>query len=69
MSTLYAHLDTLEAEEGDTVEQGARIGTVGHTGNATGNLCHVEVYAGGARVSLKDYFPDAKVTPDEAPES
>lgn len=34
-STLF-HLDTVEVEEGQQVEKGARIGTVGATGRATG---------------------------------
>ena len=32
----YAHLDAVEVREGDQVEAGVTLGTVGATGNATG---------------------------------
>ncbi len=45
--TRYAHLDTVDASIGDYVEQGARIGTMGQTGEATG--CHLHFEVQGAK--------------------
>jgi murein DD-endopeptidase MepM/ murein hydrolase activator NlpD len=44
-----AHLDELEAAAGSRVERGARIGTVGSTGNAEGLTphLHLEIHVGG----------------------
>lgn len=41
--TLYAHLTSLLASVGQTVPQGALIGTIGSTGNSTGCHAHFEV--------------------------
>ncbi|HJB20735.1 MAG TPA: peptidoglycan DD-metalloendopeptidase family protein [Candidatus Fournierella merdavium] len=59
LSTLYAHLDSIDVAEGDVVEQGRQIGTVGTTGDTTGVQCHTEVRQDGALLDLRDYFPDA----------
>lgn len=58
VSTLYAHLDTMTVETGQTVEQSQQIGTVGQTGATTGVACHVEVIIAGQRKNLKDFFPE-----------
>lgn len=58
LSTLYAHLDSIDVAEGDVVEQGRQIGTVGTTGDTTGVQCHTEVRQDGALLDLHDYFPD-----------
>ncbi|MCH8518233.1 M23 family metallopeptidase [Candidatus Gracilibacteria bacterium] len=39
----YAHLHTLEVNEGDRVRVGVQIGTVGNTGNSTGNHLHFQI--------------------------
>lgn len=59
LSTLYAHLESMDVAVGDKVTQGQQIGTVGSTGNTTGVQCHVEVRQDGALLDLHDYFPDA----------
>lgn len=59
LSTLYAHLESMDVAVGDKVAQGQQIGTVGSTGNTTGVQCHVEVHQDGALRDLHDYFPDA----------
>ena len=59
LSTLYAHLESMDVAVGDKVAQGQQIGTVGSTGNTTGVQCHVEVRQDGALLDLHDYFPDA----------
>lgn len=55
--TLYAHLDSLTVSAGDTVSQGQPIGTVGHSGTATGNALHLELRCDGERVAPRLYFP------------
>jgi murein DD-endopeptidase MepM/ murein hydrolase activator NlpD len=42
--TLYAHCSSLNTQVGDEVSQGDVIGSVGMTGNATGNHLHFEVH-------------------------
>ncbi len=40
LSTVYAHLKSIDVEENDAVQQGQQIGTVGMTGRATGPHLH-----------------------------
>lgn len=45
--SLYAHLAKVVVKEGDEVDKNTVIGTVGHTGWATGSHLHLEVYDNG----------------------
>ncbi|MDA3939116.1 MAG: M23 family metallopeptidase [Spirochaetia bacterium] len=45
-STKYAHMDKVYVEEGDTVSQGQKLGTMGNTGLSTGQHLHFEVRIG-----------------------
>ena len=60
--TLYAHLDELLVEKGETVQSGQRIGSMGNTGKTTGPHLHFEV-----RVGKNEYFstrnPDLWMSP------
>jgi len=57
--TLYAHMlsGSRRVQTGDTVSQGQVIGTVGSTGNSTGNHLHFEVRIGGRAVNPLPYLP------------
>lgn len=46
ITTLYAHLHSIDVFEGDYVKTGTTIGTVGSTGLSTGNHLHYEVRTG-----------------------
>jgi murein DD-endopeptidase MepM/ murein hydrolase activator NlpD len=54
--TWYGHLARLQTEKGATVEQGAKIGTLGSTGRATGPHLHFEVRVNGRPVNPEKYF-------------
>lgn len=45
--TMYAHMDELIAKPGQVVAKGTPIGYMGHTGYATGDHVHYEVWYGG----------------------
>jgi len=45
-STKYGHMDKVFVEEGDTVTQGQKLGTMGNTGLSTGQHLHFEVRIG-----------------------
>jgi len=45
--SLYAHLAKIVVKEGEEVDKNTVIGTVGHTGWATGSHLHLEVYDNG----------------------
>ena len=48
--SLYAHMSSLQAEAGQTVEQGESIGFVGSTGWTTGPHLHLSIYENGETV-------------------
>ena len=48
--TRYAHLHRIGVDDGDRVRRGDRLGTVGHSGNASGDHLHYEVRRHGVPV-------------------
>jgi murein DD-endopeptidase MepM/ murein hydrolase activator NlpD len=55
--TLYAHLSAYYVGCGQSTVQGAVIGAVGSTGNASGSHLHYEMMIDGARVNPHNYLP------------
>lgn len=47
VSTLYAHLSSIDVSSGDEVEQFDQVGEVGSTGNSTGPHLHYEIRVDG----------------------
>jgi murein DD-endopeptidase MepM/ murein hydrolase activator NlpD len=50
VSTIYAHLDRIDVREGQEIERGQVLGTVGATGRATGPHLHFGAFLRGAKV-------------------
>jgi hypothetical protein len=55
--TLYAHLNAIYVSCGQSVEQGAELGAIGSTGNATGSQLHFEMMVQGNKVDPHNYLP------------
>lgn len=56
LTTVYAHLSTIECREGAKVNRGGLIGRVGSTGVATGNHLHFETRVNGNAVNPMRYL-------------
>jgi murein DD-endopeptidase MepM/ murein hydrolase activator NlpD len=54
--TLYFHLDGVSVAEGQIVERGQTVGTVGITGRSTGPHLHFAAQLGRARINPPDLF-------------
>lgn len=54
--TLYAHLATVYVKNGETVQKGQSVGTMGNTGNSYGAHLHFEVYKNGKRIDPTPYL-------------
>ena len=58
VQSLYAHLEKINVEEGDQVNLGDAIGTLGNTGKSKGPHLHYEVRKNGKVVDPNDYFKE-----------
>ncbi|MFP5298197.1 MAG: murein hydrolase activator EnvC family protein [Actinomycetota bacterium] len=56
-ATLYAHMTEIGVSEGESIDQGEMVGTVGATGNVTGDHLHFEVRVNGEPVDPMPYLP------------
>lgn len=56
--SLYAHLSKLEVKKGDLVNKETSLGRVGHTGWATGNHLHLEIYQNGLPLNPLEVLPE-----------
>ena len=57
VQTLYAHMNSINVSEGQQIAQGEIVGTVGSTGNVTGDHLHFEVRVNGSPVDPMSYLP------------
>jgi murein DD-endopeptidase MepM/ murein hydrolase activator NlpD len=60
LSTRYGHLHTLDVREGDRVEQGQVVGTMGSTGRSTGVHLHYEIRVNGEAVNPMPFLEAAR---------
>jgi murein DD-endopeptidase MepM/ murein hydrolase activator NlpD len=56
LQSLYAHMSAIAAKVGAGIKQGARIGSVGATGNVTGPHLHLEARVNGRAVDPMPYL-------------
>ncbi len=57
LSTLYGHMSSVDASEGQSVDAGDYIGDVGSSGNSTGPHLHFETRIGGDAENPMRYLP------------
>ena len=56
VQTAYGHCNSLSVNVGQKVSQGQVIGTVGNTGNSTGNHLHLEIRVNGVAQNPQNYL-------------
>jgi len=56
--TMFCHMDQIDVEVGQTIQQGDVIGTVGMTGRVTGPHLHLGVSLNDARIEPRLFFPE-----------
>jgi hypothetical protein len=56
LQSLYAHMSAIAAKVGHGIKQGARVGSVGATGNVTGPHLHLEARINGRAVDPMKYL-------------
>lgn len=56
LASLYAHMSAIAAKVGAGIKQGARVGSVGATGNVTGPHLHLEARLNGKAVDPMPYL-------------
>ncbi len=66
--TMYFHLDHIDVKQGDTIDRGQTVGTVGSTGRATGPHLHFGVRWHGARIDPAVLLMDPESIPKTGPD-
>lgn len=66
--TMYFHLDRIDVEQGETVDRGQTLGTVGATGRATGPHLHFGIRWHGARIDPAILLMDPESIPKAGPD-
>jgi len=59
-SSSYSHLKSMMVKEGDKVQKGQEIGSVGHTGSSTKDHLHFEILEDGKSKDPIKYLPEIK---------
>lgn len=57
-TSLYAHMLKQDVQKDQEVNKETEIGEVGHTGWATGNHLHLEIYSGGLPLNPLEVLPE-----------
>ncbi|MCP0912950.1 peptidoglycan DD-metalloendopeptidase family protein [Legionella sp. 27cVA30] len=65
--SLYAHLNKMNVKKGDTVEQGAAVGTIGMTGRATGPHLHWSIVMNQTYIDPLLFVPLRKISIASSP--
>jgi septal ring factor EnvC (AmiA/AmiB activator) len=58
ITTLYGHMSAIQVKEGQMVQRGQPVGSMGKTGRAVGNHLHYEVRIANNPVNPRNYFVD-----------
>lgn len=66
--SVYCHLNEINVQPGDKVNQGSRIGTVGATGRVTGPHLHLGISLNGTMIEPRLLMPDLPGHPPLATE-
>ena len=59
-ATSYSHLKSMNVKEGDKVEKGQEIGSVGHTGLSPKDHLHFELIKDGKAIDPVGFLPEIK---------
>jgi len=65
LRTVYMHLDSIEAKEGDKVARGEKIGTMGSSGRSTGTHLHFQVMQHEQADSPLPYLRNEKIVKED----
>ncbi|URN94871.1 MAG: peptidoglycan DD-metalloendopeptidase family protein [Candidatus Pristimantibacillus lignocellulolyticus] len=66
LQTIYMHLETIIASEGDTVVRGEKIGLMGNTGKSTGTHLHFQIVQKNVPVSPLPFLNNQKHIKEES---
>jgi len=69
VTSFYAHMSRIGANEGDLVRAGDTIGAVGSTGRSTGAHLHFEIRRAGQQVNPENFLGRSFALQDVAPET
>ena len=69
VTSFYAHMSRIRAEEGQFVAAGDHIGDVGSTGRSTGPHLHFEIRRDGEQINPEDFLGQSFALQDVAPDA
>ncbi|WP_296814476.1 M23 family metallopeptidase [Brevundimonas sp.] len=67
VTSFYAHLSAIVVAEGDRLQAGERLGSVGSTGRSTGPHLHFEIRRDGEQINPEDFLGQAFAALNVAP--